>query len=189
MYRPLVQSPGNYLHLALRSSVAPAALTDAVRRALAGIDPDLPLQKPTTVRQEIARAGTNFDLISQLLVCAAGLGMLLSALGIYGVVAALMVQRTPEIGIRLALGATHGDVLWLVLRTGVRLALVGTALGLAGATALRQLFRAAIPALAGNETWTMVLVTLGLGATALLACWLPARRATKVDPMVALHAE
>jgi hypothetical protein len=189
MYRPLVQSPGTYLHIALRASLSPAALTDAVRRAVAEIDPDLPVQKPGSVRQEIAKAGANFDLVSQLLVCSAALGLLLSALGIYGVVASLMVQRIQEIGIRLALGATHADVLWLVLRSGVRLALTGTMLGLAGAIAVRQLFRAAMPTLAGNETWTMILVTLGLAAVALFACWLPARRATKVDPMIALRAE
>jgi ABC-type antimicrobial peptide transport system permease subunit len=114
---------------------------------------------------------------------------LLSALGIYGVVANLTVQRTQEIGIRLALGATRADVLWLVLRAGVRLAFLGTVVGLAGAFALRQVFRAGMPALAGNENWTMVLVTLALVAIALVACWLPARRATKVDPIIALRAE
>jgi predicted permease len=189
LYRPLVQSPGTYLHVALRSSIAPAALTDAVRRAIAEIDPGLPVQKPGSVRQEMAKAGANFDLVSQLLVCSAALGLLLSALGIYGVVASLMVQRIHEIGIRLALGATRANVLWLVLRLGVRLALAGTILGLAGATPLRQLFRAAMPTLAGTETWTMVLVTLGLATVALVACWLPARRATKVDPIIALRAE
>jgi putative ABC transport system permease protein len=189
LYRPLVQSPGTYLHIALRSSLSPAALTDAVRRAVTEIDPDLPVQKPGSVRQEIAKAGANFALVSQMLVCSAALGLLLSALGIYGVVASLMVQRVQEIGIRLALGATHADVLWLVLASGVRLALTGTMLGLAGAIALRQLFRAAMPSLAGNETWTTVLVTVGLAAVTLFACWLPARRATKVDPLVALRAE
>ena len=189
LYRPLIQSPGTYLHVALRSSIAPAALTDAVRHVITEIDPDLPVQKPGSVRQEMAKAGANFDLVSQLLVCSAALGLLLSALGIYGVVANLTVQRTQEIGIRLALGATRADVLWLVLRAGVRLACLGTVVGLAGAFALRQVFRAGMPALAGNENWTMVLVTLALVAIALVACWLPARRATKVDPIIALRAE
>lgn len=188
-YRPLVQAPGNFLHLALRSRVEPAALSDAVRRAVAAIDPDLPVQQPGTVRAQITKAATNFDLVSKLLACSAVLGLFLSALGVYGVVAGLTVQRTQEIGIRLALGATHADVLWLVLRSGVRLAFLGTAFGLAGAVALRQVFRAGMPALAGNETWTMLLVTLALVAIALVACWLPARRATQVNPIIALRAE
>jgi predicted permease len=189
LYRPLVQMPGHYLHLALRSRVEPAVLSDVVRRVVAGIDPDLPVQRAGTVWEQLTKAAANFDLVSQMLVCSAALGLFLSALGVYGVVASLTVQRTQEIGIRLALGATRADVLWLVLRTGVRLACFGTALGLAGAVALRQVFRAGMPTLAGNETWTMVLVTLALVAIALLACWLPARRATKVDPIVALRAE
>jgi putative ABC transport system permease protein len=189
LYRPLVQSPGNYLHLALRSRVEPAALSDAVRRAVAEIDPDLPVQQPDTVRGRLAKAASNFDLVSQMLVCSAALGLFLSALGVYGVVASLTVQRTREIGIRLALGATRADVLWLVLQSGVRLAFAGTAFGLAGAVALRQVFRAGMPALAGNENWTMAFVTLALIAIALVACWLPARRATKVDPIEALRAE
>ncbi|HTZ20780.1 MAG TPA: ABC transporter permease [Opitutaceae bacterium] len=189
IYRPLVQAPGKYLHVTLRSRVEPAALSDAVRRAVAAIDPDLPVQQPGAVRAKIARAATNFDLVSQLLVCSGALGFLLSALGVYGVVAGLMVQRTPEIGIRLALGATRADVLWLVLRSGLRLAFLGIAFGLAGAVALQQVFRAGLPTLAGNEPWTMVLVTFALAAITLLACWLPARRATKVDPIIALRAE
>ena len=188
-YRPLEQVPGNFLHLALRSRVEPAALTGAVRHAVAEIDPDLPVQQPGTVRARITRAATNFDLASQLLICSAILGLFLSALGVYGVMASLMVQRTREIGIRLALGATRTDVLWLVLRSGVRLAFLGTAFGLAGAIALRQVFRAGMPTLAGNETWTMVAVTLVLVAIALLATWLPARKATRVNPLEALRAE
>jgi predicted lysophospholipase L1 biosynthesis ABC-type transport system permease subunit len=189
LYRPLVQTPGSYLHVALRSSVAPATLTNAVRRAIAEVDPDLPVREPRSVREKITKARANMDLVSELLVCSAALGLLLSALGIYGVVANLMVQRVQEIGIRLALGATHANVLWLVLRSGLRLVLIGTTLGLAGATVLRQLFRAVMPILAGTETWTMLLVTLGLAIVTLFACWLPARRATKVDPMIALRAE
>jgi putative ABC transport system permease protein len=118
LYRPLVQGPGHYLRLALRSRVEPAALSDVVRRAVAGIDPDLPVQQPGTLREQLAKAAANFDLTSQLLVCSAALGLFLSALGVYGVVTGLTVQRTQEIGIRLALGATRADVLWLVLRSG-----------------------------------------------------------------------
>jgi predicted permease len=189
LYRPLVQRPGHYLHVALRSRVEPAALSAAVRRAIAGIDPDLPVQQPETVRARLAKAAANFDLVNQLLVCSAALGLFLSALGVYGVVAALTLQRTREIGIRLALGATRGDVLQLVLRAGVRLAVLGTVFGLAGAVALGRVFRAGMPSLAGNETGTTVLVTLALAAIALVACYLPARRAMKVDPIIALRAE
>jgi predicted lysophospholipase L1 biosynthesis ABC-type transport system permease subunit len=188
-YQPLVQAPRNFLHLALRSRIDPAALTDAVRRAIPGIDPDLPVQQPGTVRAQIKKASSNFELVSQMLVCSAVLGLFLSALGIYGVVADITVQRTREIGIRLAMGATRADVLWLVLRSGVRVAFVGTAFGLAGAIALGHVFRTGMPALAGNESGTLVAVTLALVAVTLIACWLPARKATRVNPIEALRAE
>jgi putative ABC transport system permease protein len=189
VYRPLVQQPRSAVNLALRCTVTPAALVDPLRQAVAEIDPDLPVQYLAPVRQTVAQSMANFTLVSKMLAGSALLGLFLAALGIYGVIAGLTVRRTPEIGIRLALGAQTADVLWLVLRQGVTLALLGAGFGVAGALGLARLFQVITPGFAGEEPWTVVLVTCLLVAVALLACYLPARRATKVDPIVALRAE
>ena len=133
--------------------------------------------------------GRNFKIANQLLTGFALLGLLLAALGLYGVIAGLVVERTPEFGIRLALGAQARDVLWLVLGKGLRLAALGTALGLAGSFAVIRLLAAILPALPGQDPILLALTVAALFAVALLACYLPARRATRVNPLDALRAE
>ena len=127
--------------------------------------------------------------IDRLLLGFAGLGLFLAALGIYGVIARLVAQRTNEIGIRMALGAQVGQIARLILGTGMRLVAVGTGVGLLGAVALAWFFAASMPGLASNSYTAITGAVVVLIAVALLACWLPARRATKVDPIVALRAE
>ena len=117
------------------------------------------------------------------------LGLLLAAVGIYGVISGFVVQRTNEFGIRLALGAQVNDILALVLGRGLRLALLGAALGLVGAWGVARLLPAIAPGLPPADLATTGSVTLALLAIAAFACWLPARRAAKVDPMTALRAE
>jgi ABC-type antimicrobial peptide transport system permease subunit len=131
-------------------------------------------------------------MISTILVCFALLGLFLAAIGLYGVIAHLVARRTMEIGVRVALGAQARDVLWMVLRSGLRLTLIGTGIGLLGAVVLRYGIAAALsqptkfdPVLVASMTAVLLLV----GFVGLIACWFPARRATKVDPMVALRAE
>jgi ABC-type antimicrobial peptide transport system permease subunit len=131
----------------------------------------------------------SFDMVSSMLGVFAFIGLVLSAVGIYGVIANLVAQRTSEIGIRIALGAQKGDVLWLVLGQGVRLALVGTAIGLACAFGLDQLLKAALPGIPGGDPAAVACVSVLMAAVAVFACWLPARRATRVDPIIALRAE
>jgi predicted permease len=189
VYAPLVQEPWSFLSIALRTTAAPGTLAPALRTAIADIDPDLPAYNIRTVEQSLERLSRNFRLTNQLLTGFALLGLLLAAIGLYGVIAGLVVQRTSEFGIRLALGAQPASVLWLVLRKGLRLALLGTVVGLAGTFGLVRLFAALIPGLPGQD-WLLIAGTaLALLAVTLFACWLPARRATKVDPLVALRAE
>ena len=191
--RPLAQETWTYVTVALRAP-SPGNLADSMRRVIAELDADLPLQQFGTVRQIIAQFTSSTSMMSTVLVVFAALGLFLAALGLYGVIARLVVQRTPEIGLRLAVGAQSRDVIWLVLGSGVRLSLLGSAFGLLGSFGISKLLAAVAPDMAQGvplaATLTLLaLVTSLLLATALLACWLPARRATKVDPMIALRAE
>jgi len=188
VYRPLAQDTWNYVTVTVRAS-APATLAEPVRRLVGELDPDIPVQQLSTVKQLIALGSGGLTMVSTILVAFALLGLFLSALGIYGVIARLVLQRTPEIGVRLALGAQPGTVVWLILRTGVWLTAFGTGFGLLGAFGLSRLLGAIAPEFPGQGLVSVMLVTVLLIIVALLACWLPARRATKVDPMIALRAE
>jgi len=189
MYRPLAQSPGNNLVLAVRTRQEPGALAAGLRRAIAEIDPDQPVAYLDTLHGEITRELRSIRLAGETLAGFALLGLLLAAVGIYGVISHFVVQRTNEFGIRLALGANVRNILVLVLGQGLRLALLGVLIGLAGAFGVAQLLRAMAPGLPPAGLATACAVTAALVAVAALACWLPARRATKVDPMTALRAE
>ena len=129
------------------------------------------------------------SLTGQILGVFALIGLGLAAVGIYGVIANLVAQRTSEIGIRMALGAQAHDVLWLVLGQGVRLACIGTAIGLVCSWGLVRLLIAIIPAIPGGDPASVAAVAALLVAVALFACWLPARRATRVDPIIALPGQ
>jgi len=191
--RPLAQETWNYVTVTVRAQ-SPETLAESTRRIIAEMDSDLPLQLFGTVRKVIRQMSSGTGMISTVLAVFAGLGLFLSALGLYGVIARTVVQRTPEIGVRVALGAQSGDVLQLMLGSGLKLVLFGASIGLLGAYGLARLLATISPSLsqetpATTATGLVLLVTLLLFATALFACWLPARRATKVDPMVALRAE
>jgi putative ABC transport system permease protein len=188
-YRLHAREPGRSFAVLLRSTTPPEALAETLRKVVAELDPDLPAQDIRPAAQTIERGLANFTTLGRLLAGFAALGLLLAALGIYGVVAGSVVQRTREIGIRLALGAQIRDVLRLVLGQGLALALIGSAFGLLGAFAVARLLTATLPALPPPEWSTTALVTGTLLAVAALACWIPARRATKVDPMTSLRAE
>jgi len=164
-------------------------LAGELRRIVAAIDPDQPVANLVTARGQIARSLANVTAISRLLGGFALLGLMLAAIGIYGVLANFVLQRTQEIGVRLALGAQLRDILRLVLGRGLRLSLLGVALGLGGALAVTRVLGSLLPALGGPEPLTLISVVLPLLAVATFACWLPARRASKMDPMVALRAE
>jgi putative ABC transport system permease protein len=174
--------------LIVRSSLDPAAVASWVRTEITGLDPTLPVEIETmNQRIRVFTARPRFN--AALLGLFAGLGLLLAAVGIYGVTAFLVTQRVQEIGIRMALGAERRNVLGLIVRHGLRLTLFGVVLGVAGAWALTSFLASFLFGVAPRDPATFVLVSLALVAVSILACYIPARRATKVDPMVALRYE
>jgi putative ABC transport system permease protein len=186
-FRPLAQNPWGSVNIALRTSAAPQSLASSLRSAIAELDPSLPAYRIRTARSIVDRGLGSISLLGTLLGAFAALGLGLAAIGIYGVISYSVVQRTGEIGIRLALGAQARDVLWLVLRKGSLLILLGGLLGFAGAYAVARFLASAIPTLPTHDPLAMGGITFTLITIALAACYLPARRATKVDPMVALR--
>jgi predicted permease len=189
VYVPLSQATWSYVILCVRTAAPPATLMDPIRRAVGELDPDMAVKELMPVTLHIRRNMQGIQAINQLLVGFAVLGLFLAALGIYGVIARLVAQRTNEIGIRMALGAQVGQIARLILGAGMRLVLGGATLGLLGAIALARYFSSALPGLASNAWAGIAAAVAVLVVIALLACWLPARRATKVDPIIALRAE
>jgi putative ABC transport system permease protein len=188
IYKPLAHEAWSFVHVVLRGP-APASLGETLRRAIAEVDPDLAAAGIGTVRETIGWQQHNLVLAVKTLTAFALVGLVLAAVGLYGVVSNLVAQRTSEFGIRLALGARPRDVLQLVLKHGLRLCAVGVLIGLAGAVGLGRLLGGLMPLVAKLDFVVLLAVAVTLFATALLACWLPARRATKVDPIIALRAE
>jgi predicted permease len=189
VYRPLAQEPRGAVAIALRCVGAVENLPEALRGAVAELDSALPVHEVSTARQACERLLANFSLLGSLLAGFALLGLMLAALGIYGVITAFVLQRTNEIGIRFALGAQVRDILGLVLGLGLRLCVAGLLIGLVGAFGIERLLQSVVPELPSRDPVTLAAVGSTLIAIALLACWLPARRAAKVDPMEALRYE
>jgi predicted permease len=188
VYKPLAHEPWGYLFLLVRGPV-PASYKNDVRKVVADIDPDVAIQEMYTIPEAIERFDHNIVVVDNTIGGFALLGLILASLGLYGVVSNLVAQRTSEFGIRLALGAKPGAVVGLVLRTGIRLTLIGLVIGCVLAFALNRALQAAMPRMADSEPLTITFVALVLFAISLLACWLPARRATKIDPIIALRAD
>jgi predicted permease len=188
-FQPLAQNVWESVNIVLRTSVAPEALTNAIRGAVAEIDPTVPAHRIITARSLVERGMGSVSLLGSLLGAFAALGLALAVVGIYGVISYSVVQRTGEIGIRMALGARTLDVLRLVLGKGARLILLGALIGFGGAYAVARFLTSAIPTLPTRDPAAMVAIALAMVAVALAACYLPARRATKVDPIVALRHE
>jgi predicted permease len=189
IYRPIAQAPTHWPALLVRAAGEPATIVRSLRTAVQRIDPDLAILNLSTARADVELVGSSTRTISFAVSFFSAFGLLLAALGVYGVIARLVHQRTREIGVRLALGAAPGDVLMLVLRHGMRLALLGCALGVAGGFGAVRLCAAIVPGYPGVDWFWFSAVVLGLLAITLVACWLPARRATRVNPIVALRAE
>ena len=175
--------------LLVRTSNDPTSIIAAVRQAVWSIDPNQPLANINTLEQIVSDSIAQPRLNMLLMMLFGSLALLLSAVGIYGLLSYAVTQRTQELGIRMALGANVSDVLKLVLRQGMLLALIGEAIGLAAAFALTRLMRGLLFGVTPTDTTIFAGVVVVLTLTALLACWVPARRATKVDPLVALRYE
>jgi predicted permease len=183
------QYPESAVTLALRTKLAPAMLVAPLRDALKRIDPEQPLFDIRTMTERIAISLDGRRTPMLLLMLFATVALALAAVGIYGVLAFAVALRTGEIGVRLSLGATPRDILQLVIGDGGRLTAIGLVLGLAGAVAIGLAMRAQLYGIAAFDPATLAIVATLIGATALIACWLPARRASRVQPTEALRYE
>jgi putative ABC transport system permease protein len=188
-YTPLEQAPRPALTLTVRTSGAPEALLTAVRGRLRALDANLPLYNVQTMEQVVARSLFTQRLTTNVMLMFGGVALLMATIGLFGLISYAVSQRTRELGIRLALGATTRDVLRLIIGQGVKLALAGLGLGLAGSFALMRMLKTMLFGVSAADPLTFTASALLLLLVALLACWIPARRATKVDPMIALRSE
>ncbi len=179
----------NAMTLMLRTSQDPATLIRAVRQRLRELDPDQPILRIATVDARIAESLKPQRFNTILMSLFAVLALMLAVIGLYGVLAYTVVQRTHEIGIRLALGAQSGQIIAMVMKQGMSLTLLGMALGLSGAVALTRLLERLLYGISTTDTPAFIAIALLLLAVAVLACWIPAQRAAKVDPMIALRCE
>jgi putative ABC transport system permease protein len=190
IYWPYPQFPSLFNYLVVRTSNRdPFTVVPGIKAQVRAVDPDQPVSQIRTMEQVLGEslAQRKFSLV--LIGIFAGLSVLLAAIGIAGVMAFLVVQRTQEMGIRMALGAQRNDVFALVLGQGLRMASLGLIIGLAGALGLTRLLSDMLYGVKPGDPLTLALVSASLVGVALLACWLPARSATRVDPMVALRYE
>jgi putative ABC transport system permease protein len=188
-FLPFAREPRRDAYLFVRTAVTPASLASAVRGEVLAIDRDQPVTRFQMMNEVIASTTAPRRFNTLLLGGFALIALLLAALGIYSVNSYAVTQRTHEIGIRMALGAPAGDVLKLVMRRGLALALAGLAIGLAGALALTRVMAKLLFEVSATDPVTFMGISLVLAAVALFACWIPARRGTKVDPMIALRHE
>jgi putative ABC transport system permease protein len=191
-YFPYYQNPvPAAMSLIVRSApgIDPATLSAPVRRAVQEVDKNQPVFNVRTMREIFDESVAQQRLLMTLLAVFAALALLLAGVGLYGVMAYLVTQRKHEIGIRLALGARAADIFRLVIGQGLILTAIGILVGLAGAFALTRLMTSLLYGVSATDPMTFVGITLLLVSVALLACYIPARRATKVDPMIALRYE
>jgi putative ABC transport system permease protein len=190
LYQPTAQEPSWGMSLILKTEVAdPLSLTTAVRTEVRKLDQDLPIAQVSALDQRLATATAQPRFRTMLISLFAAIALVLACVGIYGVISYSVAQRTHEIGIRMALGAQRHDVLKLVIGQGAFLAISGAAFGLGGAFALTRLMAGLLFGVTPTDAVTFSYVPLCLILIALLACYIPARRATKVDPLVALRYE
>lgn len=186
---PFSQSPDFMVSLAIRGNGDPHSLLPAIRRALASVDPDLAYYAERTMDELRGSSLANRKFNLQLLGGFALLALVLAAVGLYGVIAFSVSQRTREIGIRSALGAERGRITTLVLREGARLGAIGLGLGLMGSIAATRVLNGLLYQVSATDPVTFAGVLLFLGGTVLLASYLPARRASRIDPVDALRSE
>jgi len=189
IYVPLEQSPSTFINLVVRSAIEPAALGRAVSQAIHAVDPNQTVTGVRTLDQIKSESAAPARLRTGLLALFAGLALTLSAIGIYGVISYTVAQRTHEIGVRAALGASPRDVMLLVLRNGLLLTVAGLGLGLLGALAVTGLLRSLLIGVTARDPETLVASAAVLGFVALLACYIPAQRATGLDPLIALREQ
>ncbi len=188
-YLPMTQQPQTGLVALLRTSLSPASLERPVREIVASLDPAQPAFEFKTMQERVEETWATPRLMSFLLVCFAALALTLAVVGLYGVMAFNGLRRMREIGVRLALGAMPSQIRAMMLGQGMRLLGGGLVLGFVGAFALSRVIRSLLFGVSANDPLIYGAVTLLLVCAALLACWIPARRASRINPMVTLRAE
>jgi putative ABC transport system permease protein len=189
MYSPCDQTPLPFITLVVRSTSDTAGLLAAIRREVQAVDKDQPLASVRTMSERISNSIAQPRFYTLLLSVFAIVALMLAAVGIYGVMSYSVTQRTREIGIRMALGADRRNIVKMVIRQGMTPAVIGVAIGLAAAFVLTRFMASLLFAVSATDPLTFAAISLLLAAVALAACYIPARRATKVDPMVALRYE
>jgi predicted lysophospholipase L1 biosynthesis ABC-type transport system permease subunit len=190
MYLSNAQMPFSVLSLVIRTNVSnPNVLTTAVRKELAAMDATIPLTGVRVFEEYIARSLARPRFNTLLLSIFAGTALVLTAIGIYGVMAYSVAQRTSEIGIRIALGAGKGSIFRLVVGQAMTLVGISVVIGLAGAFAATRILEGLLFGVGASDPATFVAIVFLVSAVAFIAAWLPARRATRVDPIIALRAE
>jgi predicted lysophospholipase L1 biosynthesis ABC-type transport system permease subunit len=189
LYRPYLQVPNASMLLAVRTKPDPVSLAAALRREIGALDKELPVTGLRTARAAVAESMARPRFNTLLLGCFAGVALLLAASGVYGVMAYEVSRRTQELGIRVALGAQQRDIFKLVLLRGLKLTAIGLGLGWVGAAALTRAIASQLYGIAATDLLTFVMTSLLLMIVVLLACCVPARRAVRFDPLVALRSE
>jgi predicted permease len=189
VYLPYRQDPPESAALLVRSQLPPGSVMEAIRRAVQAIDRDQPVFTIQTLDDMLAQERWPFRVFGGLFALFALIALVLSSVGLYAVMAYSVTQRTQEIGVRMALGAEHRQVTWLVLRRGLGQLAIGLALGFAGAFALSGLLQNVIVQVTSRDPVTFAAITVLLTTVSIAACLIPARRATRIDPLVALRAE
>ena len=190
LYQPLGQGMWPLMQIAVRTAPEnPLTLLPAAQQAVSGVNKSVPLGNPRTMNDMIARTLLQKKFTMLLLSIFAGAALLLAAIGLYGVISYSVAQRTRELGIRIALGAQRGDVLRLILRQGMAVVAAGVIFGVAASLGLTRLIASLLYGISANDPLTFLLFSVALVLVAFIACWLPARRAARVDPVIALRAE
>jgi predicted permease len=189
VYLPFLNAPDRTASLVIRSTLPPASVMAAVQKVVQSIDPDQPVFSIQTFDQVFANERSIYRIFSTLFAVLAAIGLTLSAVGIYGVIAYAVTQRTQEIGVRMAIGAGRWNVAWLFLRKGLAQIAVALLIGLPAAFGFTLLARFQLVAIEGNDPLTMIAITVVISVVALVACVLPAAKAAQVDPITALRSE
>jgi putative ABC transport system permease protein len=188
-YLPAAQFPVQEMMVAVKVAGDPAAFAARLREEVWAVDPDIPLSNITTMERLLSEALAQPRFNAVVLGFFGAAALALAALGIYGVLSTTVAQRTSEIGIRMALGARSADVVRMIVRQGMRLTLAGLAIGLVAALASAPVLRSLLFGIGAQDPWTLAFVSGFLAAVAFLASYVPARRASRIEPLIALRHE